>query len=174
MSEMQGVVNGVYYCQQGRTQELSNRMFERNIPSATLAPQYSIRPVSTKYALMPIVDQRKEATVPIQRSAPYNIKTTFNPGNAQAPWSGFATQINDESRLRNQFFALQECEQANYVPSSRSDMYQVAVTSRPVKQQYPLLFEKPEFAPQNMNIHNLGKNLFYNHTREQLKNASCL
>ena len=56
--KMYGVVNGVYQCQQERTTQLDERIYDRLWPSAPLQPQYSMRPVSTKYSLMPIVDQR--------------------------------------------------------------------------------------------------------------------
>ena len=104
--KMYGVVNGVYQCQQERTSELDDRIYDRLWPSAPLQPQYSTRPVSTKYALMPIVDQRVKPKVALGNYPIYNTTHVFNPGTAQAPWSGFSTNINTESRLRNQFFAL--------------------------------------------------------------------
>ena len=169
---MFGVVNGVYYCGMERTEELSQRMAERNVPSAPLAPQFSMRPVSTKYSIMPIVDQRAKSNVPIITRPTYNVQHTFNPGTAQAPWSGFATQVNEESKLRNQFFALQRCEQPNYVPSSDSDMYKVVVSGRQERQPFPGLFETQQFAPFNPNSCNTGYNLFDNCTRQQLLSVS--
>ena len=58
-SNMHGVVSGVYICNDGRLDEMNNKMYERNIPSANLQPQYSIRPTSTKYGYMQILDQRR-------------------------------------------------------------------------------------------------------------------
>ena len=46
--KMYGVVNGVYQCNQERTVELDERIYDRLWPSTPLQPQYSIRPVSTK------------------------------------------------------------------------------------------------------------------------------
>ena len=103
---MYGVVDGAYQCHIGRTLELSQRMAARNIPSAPLQPQFGIRPVSTKYAIMPIIDRRAPATVPLEVEPTYNPELVFNPGSSHAPWSGFASSINEESALRNQFFAL--------------------------------------------------------------------
>ena len=40
----------------------------------------------------------------------------------QAPWYGFTANINAESSLRNQFFALQDCDQGKYIPSTTSDL----------------------------------------------------
>ena len=100
-----------------RDVELSNRIAARNMPSRPLQPQFSMRPVSTKYALLPIIDRRAPASVPIHKEPTYSVENVFNPGDAQAPWSGFATNVNDESSLRGMFFALQNCEQKEYVPS---------------------------------------------------------
>lgn len=168
---MYGVVNGCQMCHLDRTVELDNRIYERNIPSAPLQPNYSIRPVSTKYDILPIFDRRAPVNVPIKRFPVYNTQTTFNPGTAQAPWSGFADKINTESELRNQFFALQNCEQSEYIPSSNSDMYkvQVAQSSNTMPNEFHLLQKQEQFAPFNPNTCNLGRGLFMNHTRQQLK-----
>jgi hypothetical protein len=155
-----------------RTEELNNRMAQRNIPSGALQPQFDIRPVSTKYATMPMADQRAFATVPIQKQPIYSIANTFNPGSAQAPWGGFAENINDESRLRNQFFALQRgAGQACYIPAKSSDMYVANVprTAEQVIQPFPDLFNKPQFDPFNPCLQNTGDNFFENCTRQQTK-----
>jgi hypothetical protein len=170
-SKMYGVVDGIYYCNQERTNELSRRMAARNIPSAPLQPQYAVRPVATKYDMMSIVDRRPKSSVPLNSYPVYNIESTFNPGSAPSPWSGFASEIDDESRLRNEFFALQKCEQAEYVPSTKSDMYEVTVDSTNEAQPYPDLFQQQDFAPFNPNTCNTGKMFFENHTRQQIKDV---
>lgn len=167
---MFGVIQGMYTCNHGRVDEINNRMSERNLPSASLQPQYSIRPVATKYGYMQVLDQYKKTTVPLNQYKSYNTKTVFNPGNATAPWNGFSNNINTESSLRNQFFALQKCEQSEYVPSSKSDLYETKIEYKPVKQNHPLLFEKQDFEQFNPNVHNLGSEFFNNSTRSQLKN----
>ena len=169
---MFGVIQGMYTCNHGRVDEINNRMSERNLPSASLQPQYSIRPVATKYGYMQVLDQYKKTTVPLNQYKSYNTKTVFNPGNATAPWNGFSNNINTESSLRNQFFALQKCEQSEFVPKSTSDLFQTRVDYKPQKQTHPLLFDKPDLAPFNPNVQNLGYNLFNNHTRVQLKDSS--
>ena len=166
---MFGVIDGAYYtCQLERTEELSKRISDRNVPSSPLQPQFSMRPASTKYSIMPILDQRANASVPIMTHPTYSVEKTFNPGTAQAPWSGFASNINDESKLRNQFFALQRCEQPNYIPSTNSDMYQVTVAGRHEQQPFPGLFEQQLFAQFDPNTCGVGQNLFDNCTRQQL------
>jgi len=168
-----GVVEGVFYGQQERTKQLSDRMYTRNLPSSTLQAQYNPRPVSTKYATLPVVNPRKQAKVPIEVQPTYQTTQTFNPGN-YAPWSGFASKIDDESKLRSQFFALQKCEQSEYVPSSTSDLYEVAVTSAPVHQPHPDLFAAPALAPFNPNPCGMGNKLMYNHTRQQVKDIGLI
>lgn len=169
--KMYGVVEGVYYTNLERTEELSKRMYNRNIPSGTLQPQFSMRAVSTKYDLMPILDRHQPATVAIKQEPIYNIQKVFNPGTAAAPWSGFANKINDESELRNQFFALQKAGQAAYIPSSTSNMYQHEVYGGSVQQHqpFPHLFTKPALETFNPNTLGIAKDTFANHTRQQIK-----
>ena len=164
---MFGTINGCYRRDDHRVQDLNSRISKRNIPSSDLPPQYSIRPVSTKYATMPILDQRKAASVPANNCQSFSVDTTFNPGNAQAPWAGFASNVHTESALRNQFFALQHGDQGVYVPSSNSDLYKVEVSSRPMNQPFPGLFEKQQFEPFNPNVDDQAKQIFQNSTRTQ-------
>jgi len=167
-----GAFEGVYYCNLNRNEELNQRISSRNIPSGYLEAKFSPRPVSTKYSLLPVVDQYKKANVPIVTTAPYNVGKIFNPGNAQAPWSGFATNVDVETILRNEAFALQYCDQATYVPSSNSDLYKIEVNQgRPIQQPFPDLFATPALAPFNPNQLGIGKDLFNNATRQQLKDT---
>ena len=171
MNRMNGVINGCYSCNHERVDEINDRMYERNVPSTNLQPQYSIRPVATKYGYMEVLNQYKKPTVDLNSYPTYSVNNTFNPGNNMAPWSGFSNNVNLESELRNQFFALQKCDQAKYIPSSKSDLYNVTVDYTKVNQTHPLLFESPDFKPFNPNSLNLAGNLFNNHTRYQLKDS---
>jgi hypothetical protein len=110
---MFGVVNKLYICNQERSRQLSDRISIRNVPSAPLQPQYSMRPVLTKYSIMPILDQRATPTVPIGEYPTFNPEVVFNPGNAQAPWSGFSSNINTESILRNQVLHFKVASKPN-------------------------------------------------------------
>jgi hypothetical protein len=161
-------------CQNERVDELNNRIASRNIPSAPLQPFYYQTPVSTKYGYMPILDQSKGSSVPLNNYPIYSPHTTFNPGNNMAPWHGFANNVNVESTLRNQFFGLQDCEQGIYVPSSKSDLYNVSVpaSSQPVNQQFPRLFQREVFDHYNPNTNNLGNSFFNNTTRTDIKDVS--
>jgi hypothetical protein len=168
---MHGVVNKLYLCQNERVDELNDRISSRNIPSQPLQPFYYQTPVSTKYGYMPILDQRKESSVPLNNFPIFSPHTTFNPGNNMAPWHGFANNVNVESTLRNQFFGLQDCQQAYYVPSSKSDLYNINIPapSQPVNQQFPLLFKREVFDMRDPNTHNLGNSFFNNNTRMEIK-----
>jgi hypothetical protein len=156
--------------------ETNTRLFERNIPSSMLQPYFSPRGVSTKYSLLPIVDPRKSIDINVVQCPVYNSHATFNPGNTKSPWSGFSANINTESELRNQIYALQKCSQSVYVPGSGSDLYvnDIAVASNTTHQKQPFseLFAVQQFEPFNPNPNpaTLGNGVFLNSTRAQVKN----
>jgi hypothetical protein len=155
--------------------ETNQRIYDRNIPSQMLQPYLDVRPVMTKYSYFPIVDPRKEINVQLQQTPTYNVNNIFNPGNTRSPWSGFASNINKESELRNQIYALQKCSQSVYVPNSSSDLYQHNFNS--VKQQqssHSLLFTNESFSDFNPNPHSniIGVGIFNNSTRTQVKDLT--
>jgi hypothetical protein len=104
----------------------------------------------------------------------YNVHQVFNPGNTQSPWSGFASNINTESELRNQIYALQKCSQAVYVPSSQSDLYNYKFKTQSKPNPHELLFKNDSFETFNPNpAPNLcGNSLFYNSTRCQVRDMT--
>ena len=174
--DFHGVVNGAYSNHHDRLGEINSRISERNIPSAMLRPAFDVRPLSSKYATLPILETRPVSTVPLQSYQQFTTETVFNPGNARAPWRGWAERVNVESSLRNQFFALQRNDRAAYVPNSNSDLYNVTVIARDVEQPNPYLFNNgaSDFEPTNVNPYGLGKLLFDNSTRYQLGNTHCV
>lgn len=149
------------------------RTFERIIPSQPLQPYLDARPASTKYSLLPIVDPRKEINVPLIQRSTYNQESVYNPGTG-APWSGYASNVNNESLLRNQVYALQKCSQSVYIPSSKSDLYIHKTTnSNPVAQPHPQLFKDSTFSKTPFPHKNhIGYAMFNNPTRQQLKNLT--
>ena len=158
-----------------RQQTINLRSYMRNVPSSPLQPYLDARPVQTKYSLLPVVDPRKPIETPLKQQATYNPDKVFNPGNDFGPWSGYASNINDESDLRNQIFALQSCSQATYVPSSKSSLYQVNwQNTNNQHQPFPTLFQKEQFAPTNPNQNpdRVGFALFNNATRQQVKDLT--
>lgn len=158
-----------------RQQTVYLRSYERNIPSNTLQPYLDARPVMTKYSILPIVDPRKQIDTPLIQQATYDPSKMYNPGNDSGPWSGYASNINHESELRNQLFALQNCTQASYIPSSKSSLYDVHwQNANKQEQPYPDLFKTEQFCPinPNSNSNHIGYALFNNATRQQTRNLT--
>jgi hypothetical protein len=158
-----------------RQQTVYLRTYERNIPSQPLQPYLDARPVMTKYSTLPIIDLRKTVDTPLIQQATYSPEKIYNPGNNFGPWSGYASNINDESDLRNQIFALQSCSQAAYIPSSKSSLYNIKwQNERKIQQPFPTLFKNEQFCPinPNPNPEKVGYALFNNATRQQTKDLS--
>lgn len=149
------------------------RTFERIIPSQPLQPYLDSRPASTKYSLLPIVDPRKEVNVPLIQRATYSQETIYNPGDS-APWSGYASNVNNESLLRNQVYALQKCSQSVYIPSSESSLYVYKTTNiYPVEQPHKYLFKDETFSNKPFqHSQHIGYAMFNNSTRCQLKDLT--
>ena len=95
---MSNAVQGVYYCNQYRTLQLSNRMYERNIPSHQMGMAYFARPVDTYATVMPVLDCHKKSTVQKASFPIYNQRLIFNPGCA-APYNGFASNVDVETAI---------------------------------------------------------------------------
>jgi hypothetical protein len=173
--EFYGVINGAYSNHHDRLTEINTRIYERVIPSTALRPAYDVRPISSKYATMPILESRPTPTVATPFYQNFSTESVFNPGNAKAPWRGWAERVNLESSLRNQFFALQRNDRAEYVPNSSSDLYQVTIDAREIEQPNPYLFDNgaTNFAPMNPNPNDLGRLTFDNSTRYQLRTLDC-
>lgn len=162
-----------YECSSHIHKTTNERIYDRNIPSQFLQPYLDVRPVMTKYSIMPIVDPRAQVRTPLQQTPIYKPSQVFNPGNTKSPWSGFASAINKESELRNQIYALQSCSQSVYVPSSRSDLYQYSFTPQQNSvQPYQNLFKKETFDAFNPNTDNVGNGMFQNCTRQQVKDLT--
>ena len=46
-------------------EEENKKLYDRNIPSQPLQPYLNVRPVMTKYSFLPIVDPRRDLSVPL-------------------------------------------------------------------------------------------------------------
>jgi hypothetical protein len=102
----------------------------------------------------------------------YDSSNTFFPGTRKPHFCGFASNVDKESTLRNQFFALQKADQSRYIPDSTSDLYETNIEQLPQKVNLDatLLFNETKFNDFNPNLSNsIGHELFYNSTRVQLK-----
>jgi hypothetical protein len=154
--------------------ETNKRIYDRNIPSQMLQPYLDVRPVMTKYSYFPIVDPRKEINVSMEQMPTYNVNKVFNPGNTVSPWSGFASNINLESELRNQVYALQKCSQSVYVPNSSSDLYDYKFKTASQHNPHELLFQNESFSSFNPNpdAKIVGSGIFMNNTRVQVRDMT--
>jgi hypothetical protein len=152
----------------------NDRIYDRNLPSQMLQPYIDVRPVMTKYSYFPVVDPRKQINTPLQQMPTFNVEKVFNPGNAQAPWSGFASNINKESELRNQIYAIQKCSQSVYVPPSTSDLYSYNFKTPYTPNPHELLFRNETFDTFNPNPSPglCGSGIFLNSTRCQVKDMT--
>jgi len=167
-------ISGVLYQQNERLDELNQRLGQRQFSDRPLQPNYDPRPVPTKYSHFPIVDRRKVApSTPLNNYLEYSSNTTFAPiVSHNAPVDTYFQNIDSESGLRNQFFALQKgADQAIYVPESGSDLYGFSAVGRQESQTHTDLFLKQQFSQvPNANANPaIGCDRFFNHTRQQLR-----
>ena len=149
----------------------NNNIYERIVPSHELRPNFSFRPTSCKYLKMPIMDDFKRSSIPELNVPDYNINEVFNPSDKKPHYSGFANNIDNESKLRNQFFALQGGDKHLYIPGSNSDMFINKLDYVPNHIDNFKMFDEPNFDTFNPNFNsNIGIDIFNNSTRVQLKN----
>ena len=102
----------------------------------------------------------------ISNKLDYNYSAGMHPGTSRGPIQGFMQNVDFESSLRNQFFALQKCDQSNFVPNSNSDLYvETTIQTTPYKDNHGLLFKTHSYK----NNKNVKKEdyLFNNYTRFQ-------
>jgi hypothetical protein len=175
-SLIEGVHRSLIVGQFERLDEINDRITSRQFSDYSLEPNFSPRPVSTKYSLMPIMAQNSnpKPIVRIQPQLEHNVHLNFNPATRNGPYKTYARSIDTETILRNQSMAYQNSSQSVYVPSSQSDLYKVEIVSRPVDQPYKHLFDLPSFTqgvhPNLLNTgSNIGKDRFFNSTRTQLR-----
>lgn len=169
---MNGVVKGVYLCNQDRLQQLNNRLYERNLTNAPIKMQYDVRSVPTRYVHMPTIDKHQECSVPCKRMPVYNTQTMFTPAS-NLPFNGYQQNIDVETRLHNTIAPIQACPQSKFIPDSSSDLFNSQYLVRKDKPDYitnQLLFQNQTFSPFNPNTCNIGHKLFNNSTRIQIRN----
>ena len=141
-----------YIAQNAINEKISGRFRAEQAPPMAL----DARAVETRYTLMPILDPRRhmspaDVAVPglnlesglgsflpngirpsqmnelPPRQQVYDMTAGFVPiATARGPWSGYAANIDTETALRGQTFALSRCPQAGFVPHSTDRMYDQA------------------------------------------------
>jgi len=171
---MNGVVNGVYFCNNKRLDEINERLYSRNLTNAPIKMEYSIRSVPTRYVLMPTVDQHQPSCVPCLQKPIYNTQTMFTPATS-LPFNGFQENVDVETRLHNTIAPLQAAPQSKFIPDSRSDLFNNSYLVEQDKQQVMTnqgLFQQEQFAPFDPNTCNIGHKLFNNFTRYQVRSLN--
>jgi len=144
--------------------EINKRMNTRQFPSQSLPPLFDVRAVSTKYTFFQTVEERPTTkTLPLTYKK-YNPESTFNPGT-RAPVDFFIDNIDTESKLRNQFMALQKSNQSVYVPELTSSLY----NNKYEYKKSQNVMETDCNKSINTNTH-LATNTFNNFTRYNLRN----
>ena len=110
--------------------QINNEIIKRNIPSQPLQPYLSVPSVSTRFVVQPKYDfstppcdYTKQNVTHMNQHSTYDTQNYFYPGNRKAPFSGFSTNVNIESQLRNQHTKLTKDHSNIYVPHSKSTLY---------------------------------------------------
>ena len=175
-SGITGIPDGISYGQNERVDELNSRIFDRFYPEQTLKPNLDFRPVQTKFAHFPMIDRRSKMDVNTSITSVPDFTTSGFFVPAMGRKSGFINNVNTESELRNQYFALQRgADQGVYVPASTSDLYKISVPtgSNQMSNPHQGLSVRPTFssAPNPNTNPNIGKDFFMNNTRTQLRNS---
>ena len=161
---------GVYMCQFERTEELNRKQYQRNLATQQMTPKYFARAISHRRTIMPTMDMRKN-NVKKGVFRDYNMLRDFHPGNG-GPYQAYSSNIDTESALFNRFNPLQKCAQHEFIPSSKSDLYNLmGPTPKAEVSPFTLLQEKNNFKPFNPDSCNLATDLFFNHTRQQTKDV---
>jgi len=182
-NKIQGLIPetpGILYGQNERVDELNDRILGRFQPDMQLQPNINFRAVPTKYSHFPVIDRIKQANVPIVSVPYYSMETNFTPSTSRGPVDGYFSNVNTESTLRNQYFALQHgAPQGEFIPSSQSDLYEVkmSIPTRIESQPYPGLFNRFQNDPyaKERNVDSkIGAERFFNNTRVQMRGGSLL
>lgn len=165
--------NGVYYGQYESQDAINNGIYQRNIPDSLLRPNFDPRSIPTRCsATFPVFDQRSAGVkTPYKSYLDHSPEANFT--GTKGPPAGY--RVADESRLRNQYFALQHgADQRVYVPGSESELYRpsVPMTANPTPQPFPELFKREQYATSSteyVNAASIGKDVFHNCTKTQLR-----
>jgi hypothetical protein len=158
----------VYYQDDDRNSQLSNRIYERNLPGQAMNSIYDPRPQSTKYVQYPTTSSEK---CNHDQHFLYNPTNHFNPGT-KSPFSGYALHVDNESKMKNIFMVNQKsAPQTHYIPSTNSDMYKYqSFYHNPDISTHNLLQKVYAFSPHNPDKYNLNiPSTFHLHTRQNVK-----
>jgi hypothetical protein len=165
--------DAVQYQNLERLQEINERVASRFVPDAPLAPNFSFRPVMTKYTVFPMLDNRMPTTEPVMPN--YAPSGVFAPPLEKVgPVAKYMRNVDIETDLRNQMQSLERnTDQSAYVPAAASDLYRVAAPKglgTGANAAHGLLFQQFRFdSPVSALDANVGGELLHNSTRTQMR-----
>jgi hypothetical protein len=149
-------------------QWINDKIHERCIPTHALPPNLPVRPVPTKYVKLNSVDQHPPCREEKKNFSYYQSDKMFCPTSRNVNYTGYANNIHLENELRNQHYALQKSDQREYVPSSKSTLYNYSAPSlSSMPQSFSYLFDNSIYFPVQNEMMESSKSLFNNHTRYQ-------
>ncbi len=132
--------------------QINTTLYNRNVPSHNLQPYLDVRPVATKYVVLPTGDKR--TTSQLIQQPTYFTNGVFNPGDA-APRSGFNVNLETDMRFRG------------FMPDSKSDLFKYNFKPNTIAvNSHPLLFKEERFTGRILEKDSL---LFNNITRERVE-----
>jgi hypothetical protein len=101
--------------------EINDRILERTTLTGNINVLIPPRPESTLFTL-PFQNSNVICN-PIIIKSDFNDPNSFLPSSRGGDWNKYKQNIDTESILRSQVYALQNAPQAIYVPNSNSDLY---------------------------------------------------
>lgn len=165
-----------------RVQALNERISNRNQSGQPMNMSFDPRGQSTKYTRFPVFERETTQTQlsPIQCQPYYNPTKNYLPAS-NAPYSGYALNVDQESRLHNSFMVRQKYgDQSYYIPSTKSDLYNVPVIETEdtallygLRNPHGELFRETTgtFSTFDTNPYDIKeKGNFNTHTRQEIKN----
>jgi len=156
--------------QHDRTEDLNRRINNRLIPDSDLQPNFDFRPMSTKQSVYPSKIFDKNSKVLLEEHLAFLPQQTFNPGNTKSHVSGFMSNVGVESHLKNIGTPNAKYGSNIYVPSSNSDLYKSTIQPSESDETHSLLFRRFGFETKDKFHPNIGNDMFFNHSRTQLRN----
>jgi len=145
---------------------INDKIHQRCIPTHSLPPNLPVRPVPTKYVKLNSSDQHPYCNEEKKHYSSYQSNNMFCPTSKNVDYTGYANNIHLENELRNQHYALQKSDQREYVPNSKSMLYQYSTPSPSVPQHFSYLFDNSIYFPVEPQLTNTAHAVFNYHTRQ--------
>lgn len=170
-----GLPESIIYGQHERVDELNDRIHSRTKADYHLAPNFTPRSAPTRQTLLPMITHRAPANINIKPALDHYVHLNFNSSTTRGPPSGYINNVDIETSLRNQNTVLQHgAPQGIYIPSSKSDLYNVRVPVSSVShvQPFPNISKVERIythIPDSLQRNQIGVDQFNNHTRVQLR-----